>query len=393
MFGWQIRPARVLVMTGLAAAAVVAGPTLSASASTTTQADDHGHGGRHHAVFVQKNDPSGNQIAVYDRAQDGALTAAGSYPTGGLGGSAVGAPLDALASEGSLTYDAQHDLLFAVNAGSDSLTVFGVRGDRLDKRQVVPTAGDFPVSVAVSGDLVYVLNAGGDGSVQGYRILFDRLWPIHNSNRDLGLGNTTPPTFISAPAQVGFSRDGRDLVVSTKNHNDLDVFVVRPNGSLAPSAVVTTSAGAVPFGFTFDERNRLIVTEAGASTLSSYKLTFDGQLKVVTAALPDGQAALCWITEARGTFYVSNAGSASVSAYTADGHGNLTLVGIAASTDAGSIDSTTTPDQRFLYVQASVAGAVDGFRVNNDGSLTEVTTVTGLPAFSNGVGMEGIAAD
>ncbi|WP_314223966.1 hypothetical protein [Streptomyces zaehneri] len=40
---------------------------------------------------------------------------------------------------------------------------------------------------------------------------------------------------------------------------------------------------------------------------------------------------------------------------------------------------------------AAAPKAVDGFRVGRNGALTEVTTVTGLPAFAES-GMEGIAA-
>lgn len=35
------------------------------------------------AVYVLGNQPSGNQVLVFDRAADGTLSAAGAYPTGG----------------------------------------------------------------------------------------------------------------------------------------------------------------------------------------------------------------------------------------------------------------------------------------------------------------------
>jgi DNA-binding beta-propeller fold protein YncE len=67
--------------------------------------------------------------------------------------------VDHLASQGSLTYDPVHALLYAVNAGSNTISVFAVAGDRLFLRQVIGSGGVFPVSVAVHGDLVYALNA------------------------------------------------------------------------------------------------------------------------------------------------------------------------------------------------------------------------------------------
>ncbi len=154
-----------------------------------------------HAVFVQTNNPSGNAVRVYDRAANGKLSFAASYATGGLGGSTVGAPTDALSSQGSLTFDAADGLLFAVNAGSDTVTVFAVSGDQLRRTQVVASGGDFPISVTAGHGLVYVLNGGGTGSVSGYQVNGDQLVPISGSIRSLGFNNTTPPNFLLSPVR------------------------------------------------------------------------------------------------------------------------------------------------------------------------------------------------
>src|SRR6266568_3918767 len=134
----------------LAATALFAGP---AAAST----------GEHHAhaVFVQTDNPAGNTVVAYDRAADGALRQAGAYPTGGLGGVLTGSVVEHLASQGSLALDPDGGRLYAVNAGSNTITAFTVDGDHLDRRQVISSGGDFPVSITVHGNLVYVLNAHG----------------------------------------------------------------------------------------------------------------------------------------------------------------------------------------------------------------------------------------
>src|SRR3954468_2646952 len=129
----------------------------SAAASAEPRRDDRG---TDHAVFVQTNDPAGNSIVVFDRSHDGTLTLAGTFPTGGKGSRAVGAPSDPLASQGSLVYDRSHQLLFAVNAGSDTISVFQVDGDELELAQVVSSGGPFPASIAVRRNLLYVLDAG-----------------------------------------------------------------------------------------------------------------------------------------------------------------------------------------------------------------------------------------
>ena len=123
-----------------------------------------------HAVFVQTNDLAHNTIVAYTRESDGHLTRVGEFATGGRGGVEQDVPLDSLASQDSLTYDAAHRLLFAVNAGSDTVTSFAVDGAHLSRQQTVPSGGVFPVSVSADHDRLFVLNAGGTGNVTGYRI-------------------------------------------------------------------------------------------------------------------------------------------------------------------------------------------------------------------------------
>jgi hypothetical protein len=129
-----------------------------------------------HPVFVQTDNPAGNQIVAYDQAANGSLTQAGTYDTGGLGGVLEGSVVDHLASQGSLANDRDNGLLYAVNAGSNSVSVFSVFGDRLTLHQVISSGGAFPVSVAIDHGLVYVLNAREGGSVQGYRVGFGHLF-------------------------------------------------------------------------------------------------------------------------------------------------------------------------------------------------------------------------
>ncbi|MDQ0604891.1 6-phosphogluconolactonase (cycloisomerase 2 family) [Streptomyces canus] len=350
-----------------------------------------------HAVFVQDNELDGNTIHVFKRGDDGALSAAGRFATGGKGGDQVDAPTDSLASQGSLVYDKRSGLLLAVNAGSGTVASFEVRGQRLTHRQVVDSGGDFPASIAVYGSLAYVMNAGGDGSVQGFRITDKGLKPLRDSQRSLGLDNDMVPLFSSSPGQVAFTPDGRALVVTTKSANTIEVFPIRHDGRPAHRAVINDSAGEVPFAITFDRAGRMLVAEAAKSTVSTYKVRADGRLKVVQQPLANGQDTLCWLERAGDFFYGGNTGSSTVTGYRTDARGRLALtndVGIATPPSAksqGVIDLAVTQDERFLYVQNAVSGTIDGFRIERNGALTKVTTATGLPAFAAS-GMEGIAA-
>ncbi|HMC71488.1 MAG TPA: beta-propeller fold lactonase family protein, partial [Mycobacteriales bacterium] len=284
--------------------AVVAAALVGAQAAGA----DDAHGGKG-VVFVQTNQPAGNQIVAYDQAGDGTLSAAGTYATGDNGGAALpGTESDHLASQGSLAYDAEHQQLIAVNAGSDTVSAFRVKGDRLELENVLASGGQFPASVGVHDDLAYVLNSGGTGIVQGFRIGQHGLEAIPSSARSLGLANTDPPNFLSAPGQVGFTPDGSKLIVTTKaSTSSIDVFQVDNDGLLSATPVTNPSATPVPFAFTFGPGGRLVAGEAGASSVTTYQIGQDGTL-ADPKSQTDGQVALCWIERVGRLYFVSNTG-------------------------------------------------------------------------------------
>lgn len=374
------------LVTGLALSGTLFAFSSPAIAATTRGPAEHSLGGG--ALFVQTDSPSGNQILAYNRNRDGQLTETGIFSTGGKGSVAAGSAVDPLASQGSLTLASQGQVLLAVNGGSDTVSVFRVSGTALSLSEVVPSGGEVPSSIAVHGNLVYVLNSGGAGSVQGFILFNARLLPLPNSNRSLGLDNTTPPFFLDAPGQVGITPDGRQLIVTTKESgNDIDIFSLDFFGIPSSEPVVNPAAAPIPFAFTFDSAGHLVVTDAGSSALTSYKVNQDGTVTPLGTA-GDGQAALCWVTDDDGYFYGSNAGSANVSLFVLGWSGAPRLVGTAAlTTGGGATDSAVTPDGRFLYVEEGGAGTVDEFQVGSGGYLTLIGELSGLQA-----PMEGIAA-
>jgi len=340
-----------------------------------------------HVVFVQTDNTAGNQVVAYNRAADGALSLAGTYNTGGLGGQLTGSVVDHLASQGSLTASPDGSTLYAVNAGSNTVSVFAVRGDQLALREVVPSGGTFPVSVAVHGNLVDVVNAENGGSVQGFASFFGYLFAVPGSNRPLGLNPSATPQFVNTPGQVAFSPDGSQLIVTTKaNGSDIDVFGVGRFGTLTPSPVVNSEPGAVPFAVSFDAAGHVVVAEAGSDALATFRLSPSGTVTPIDS-VATGQAATCWVAQAQGFFFASNAGSATVSGYASAANGQLTLIG-QTGTDPGTVDAAPSTGGQYLYVQTGGNGIVDEYRVNPAGTLTEFGSVT----VAGAVGAEGIVA-
>jgi len=343
------------------------------------------------AVYVLTNATSGNAVAVWNRAADGTLTAAGSYATGGQGNGGW------LGSQGAIILSQDNQWLFAVNAGSNTVTSFRVSGAHLTRLQTVPSGGEFPVSVSAGHGQLYVLNAGGTGNVTGYRIDgAGRLSPLHGASRDLGLANEDRPEFITAPADIAQTRDGGQVVVTTKANNAIDVFQVR--GGRLSEPVKNTAAAPVPFALAFDSRGRLTVANAGDSSVSSYRLRADGTLQTITAGTQDGQAALCWLVGTGDTLFGGNAGSSTISAFSVAHDGSVSLAGtpdgVVAHTGGGTggtIDLAITSDHRFLYAENSFAGTVEAYRIEPDHTLELVASAGDLPVF-DGHGMEGLVA-
>lgn len=340
------------------------------------------------SVFVATNGASGNAILVYDRAASGALTPAGSYPTGGLGtGGGLG-------NQGGLVASDNHRRLFAVNAASDDISVMDIVPGGLALRGAFSAGGRRPVSLAIRHKLLYVLFAGGtvgstDG-IAGFRISLDgALSPIPGSTRPLSAVQT-------APAQISFSPDGAFLVVTEKATNHILTFPVDADGA-AGNPLIFPSAGVTPFGFAFGKHDQLLVSEAfggapDAGVVSSYSLDGDGSLAETDPRVATNETAPCWVVVTNdGRFaYATNTGSGTVSGFDIARDGGLTLLdadGITASTGTGSgpIDMDLSRDGRNLYTLNGRGGTISEFRLNADGGLIPVGTVDGLPAGANGL--------
>lgn len=391
---WRALAAAAIISGGAVGTLAVAGAAGAAPPARGTGGlpgqGDPGSGypgnppGTPHALFVQTEGLSGNEILSYNRAPNGTLSPAGTFPTGGLGGHAVTAVADPLGSQGSLRLVDNDSFLIASNAGSNTVSLFAVRGARLTLLQIIASGGEFPVSIASDGPFVAVLNSGGTGSVAEFFLAGDRLVPVPNGVRSLGLDNTDPPNFLLGAGQVGFTPGGAHLIVTTKGSTSAyEVFNVF-GGFLSESPVVTPGATPSPFSFTFDSAGRLVAAEAGTSSVTTYRVNPTGRLSEI-GTVSDGQTALCWITGITGTFYGSNAGSGNVSSFTEERNGAPRLdAATAAAVGAGTTESVASPDGRFLYVEAGGAGVLDTFSVGHSGSITNVQT-TAIPVASEGL--------
>ena len=325
-------------------------------------------------VYQPTNDAAGNAVAVYDRYADGSLDAAGSVSTGGLGAGA------SLASQGAIVRDGR--LLFVVNAGDDTISALSTRGGELRVTDRIASGGDRPVSVTVHDGVGYVLNHDSD-AISGFT--YDRsgdLRRLPGSQRDL---TPNPAGGLTDAAQVQFSPSGRTLVVTERGANAIDTFRVRAGYAGRPTS--HPSAGTVPYGFDFDRRGTLVVSEAASGSASSYRVA--PGFRSITQALGNTQAAACWLVVTGDYAWVVNAASASISSYRIGAEGRLTLVdAVAATTGAGPTDAAASPDGRSLHVRMR-DGSVSSFTIGVGGHLTAAGSASVTTAF----GVAGLVAD
>lgn len=374
----------------------------------------------------------GNQVVMYHRYRDGSLRLAGYFPTGGYGsGPGQRFAGDGLGSSHSLRLTQDARWLLVTNAGSDTVSIFQVTEDGLELVDQAPT-GDgspdqrFPNSVTQYGDLVYVLNAAGEGSITGFRLSdHGRLRPIRNSTRLLDANQRpTPPDALLNPAQVAFTPDGRHLVVSIKDgiRGGTDentptgpgrILVFRVDSEGRPSETFTLNvlnealgipadqSNPGPFGFSFDTQGNLLVALfVGGPNLTgaagSFQIRADGTLIPITPTVAaTNELDLCWLENNGRYAFGANYTTGTISSYRIGHDGSLTLInpraGVPIDTEfpapanPGARGQGPTPldlgishDGRFLYNVLPGSGRVAAWRIQSNGSLTPIGEFAGL---------------
>jgi len=331
------------------------------------------------AVFVQTN-AAHNEVVAFSRAADGTLSPAGTFATGGAGDDSAHLP-----SQGSvmLTRDRRH--LLVTNVASNDVSVFAVNGPMLELTKTVPV-GAAPRSVSEHDGLVYVL-ATGDAMIRGFRLVDGDLVPLEGGTRPL----STPDG-----AQVGFTPDGRVLVVTERGGDKLSAFAVGMDGTLGEPHTID-SLGATPYGFAISPNGTLVVTEAfgaekGAAAASSYRVDGD-TITPGTPSIGNGRSEICWaVISADGRYaFTTNFADGAVSRYAIAMDGALTLedatAGITEDGRPGLRDEDLSDDGRFLYAIDADRGQIVAWSVDGEGRLSMAgswggvpTTVAGLAA-------------
>ncbi len=305
----------------------------------------------------------------------------------------------------------------------------------------VPSGGLFPNSLTAHGDRLYVLNAGGpdqcsggsgfdvNPNITGFTISTDgklnripegsqRINPGTGSGPDkCAPGNfgplsdcgLSPPHAARSAAQVAFTPYGDALVVEVKGTNSIYVFPVDwRNGTPGAPKIWRAPGPTLPtyFGEGFDRHGNLLVVEPlgtatsipapDASALSSFKIESDGTLRPISSDVPSGLTEACWFAMEPYTLrhvYVSNTHGDTISIYDVDSDGKLTYLSgatqrLTSSALPTEIVAVAAGRSRYLYALLAGKGKVATYRIQDDGTLSPLGEVEGLPASA----VQGLAA-
>jgi 6-phosphogluconolactonase (cycloisomerase 2 family) len=201
---------------------------------------------------------------------------------------------------------------------------------------------------------------------------------------------------MTAPAQIGFSPDGRFLLVTEKATDSIDTFRIGHDG-YASGLTVNPAPGRTPFAFAFGKRDLVFVSEVfggdpEAGAVSSFRLMRSGQLQVIAASVPNTETAPCWLVATRGGRYVytTNTPSDSLSGFEVERDGGLRLLdpgGRTGEPGMGTrpLDMDLSADGRFLFTLNIGNNTLSTFRVMPDGALVELFQTGGVPSGTNGL--------
>jgi 6-phosphogluconolactonase (cycloisomerase 2 family) len=335
-------------------------------------------------LYTLSNDVVDNAVYVYNRTNTGDIKLLNHYTTGGEGTGA------GLGNQAPLAMSANDRYLFAVNAGSNEVSVFQVLSNGLKLLSyAAETTGIRPVSIDVHDNLVYVVNAGDD-SIFGFK--FDpatgTLMPMPNSYKSLSAtGGTT------GAAEIKFNSTGDALIVTEKATNKISSFHLNEQG-IPDASYVAASAGSTPFGFSFGKRDQVFISEAQggganpkASTVSSYWVKPDGSLGLIAGQVASLQTAACWLisTPDGRMVFTADTPDNTISSYKVDFNGKPYLKLSSAATEMKPNELAVSPDGEILFSLNKGDLTLSSYKITTTGTLVKQKIATGVPAFATGL--------
>lgn len=302
-------------------------------------------------LYTQTNETR-NQIIHYARKKDGTLVEVERVGSGGMGTNGA-KPLtgaksepDSLVSAGAVAMNADHSLLFGVNAGDASVSIFAIGNDgKLELRDRQPTGEKgAPSSVTFNNrtQTLYVLHTQGPNHIRSFKVVDGKLVSTGNAYtvNTAQFGDRVASQIISSPddrfvlVDVLFNAPPRvengAAVLTPSNAGTKDgvmVFPVNEDGSLG-NVVINDAGGPTPFSLAFlhGSTNTFVNTLAAGNGVVLSTLGADGRISsspvanVDLSAAPNGPSETCWVSLSADNryAYATNFGFGNITSFAID---------------------------------------------------------------------------
>src|SRR5205814_1732265 len=260
----------------------VTNPTASLDRPLEAQRADGALDGQR-AVYTLTNQVAGNAVAVFDRAADGTLTAAGTIATGGTGAGG------GLGSQGAVALSDDGRRLFAVNAGSNDVSVFSVGPAGLSLASRTASGGAPPFGFAFGlGDLLLVSEAAAPGSASSY---------ILGRGGDLQVVSGAVLTHQGAPCWAVVTNDRR-FGFTANGSGSVSGFAIAPDGSISLSdangASAVISGGVNDVALSGNSHFLYVLGTNATPAIHGFRIERDGHLTPLepVGGLPAGTRGL-----------------------------------------------------------------------------------------------------
>jgi 6-phosphogluconolactonase (cycloisomerase 2 family) len=304
---------------------MAAGPAFSQAASFVYTETDNSNPGQN-AVIAYRQDPSGQ------------VTQIGSFQTDGTGLANPQGLLGPDDSDKEVIASPDGHLLFAVNQGSNSVAVFRVEHDgslELVHGTAVGSGGTQPVSLAIAGGRLYVVNRGDE--VQG-------------------------ETGTTAPTITVFNIGPNGVLAQ-----DTAATTTLPLG-LSPSQILISANAHLAFVDTFTPPPLNNVTEA--NEVVPFQIAADGRLIPVSSGGigdPVTPPLLLGLAQYpnQNIIYAGLTGANKVGVFTFDHAGNLTLADTVSVQGSGPCWTLVSPNGEILYTVDTGTNSVGVFSLSD----------------------------
>jgi len=323
-------------------------------------------------VYALSNNVSGNQVYVYTaNLNNGSLTYAYAIPTGGKGAGLTHSQ-DSLVRVGNY--------LFAVNGGSNSLSLFYINGTNATNVTFVQSAnvqGSQPVSIAVApaniANWVCVGTTNLNLTISCFTYNQTGLTYLPGWTRYLGQWSNDSSYPLS---QISFSPNAAFLVAQIKGHSDGTIIYRIINGNLSASPITTPSGsstsplGPGSYGFVFTGDNSVLTTDSTVGLITYSIGTLGNLLNGSNHSLtPPAPSGYCWIVASPLTKDYYAISATHITEVSVGSNNNITqkaTSAVAYNLSEATIISTTSGVD-YLYILSESHEGVTQFRITGPG--------------------------